>query len=96
MDRIIATTFFWAALAAAGSTLLMLLNGFIEYLQAGAWHATSLLQFGYDTGLIQACWFLANDWSWWIHDAFSWTPIYALLLGVAPVLWWLSSRIGGR
>ena len=96
MDRFIATALFGAALLAGGSAFLMLLNGFIEYLQVGAWHATSVLQFGYDTGLIQARWFLANDWSWWIHDALSWTPTYALLLGVTPLLWWLSSRIGGR
>jgi len=96
MDRLFSLVLFAAAIASFGGAVLLLLNGFIEYLQAGSWHATSLLQFGYDTMLIRARWFLANEWSWWIHDALAVVPTYLALIAVAPLCWWLSTRFGQR
>jgi hypothetical protein len=96
MDRFLSIALFAAAFLSFGGASLLLLNGFIEYLQTGSWTATSLLQTGYDSYLIRARWFLANQWSWWIHDVLEVIPTYAALLGIAPVCWWLSQRLDQR
>jgi hypothetical protein len=96
MDRLLSLGLFGIAIVSIGGAGLMLLNGFIEYLQSGSWTATSVLQFGYDTYVVRARWFLANDWSWWIHDMLGAVPLYAALLGIAPIAWWLSNRFSER
>jgi len=96
MDRILSIALFVTAIGCFGGAVLQLLNSFIEYLQAGYWHSTTLLQFGYDTSLVRARWFLANPWSWWMHDLLASIPTYAALLATAPVAWWLSGRIESR
>jgi hypothetical protein len=96
MDRALSVSLFAVAVLCFGGAVLLLLNGFIEYLQAGSWKATSLLQFCYDAHLIRARWFLANDWSWWIHDALKAVPGYAVLLVLSPAAWWLSGVVSRR
>ena len=96
MDRALSIALFLLALGSLGGAGLMLLNGFLEYLQVGHWSATSLLQAGYDTHLIKARWFLAHEWSWWLHDLLEAIPTYAALLVVTPVAWWLSTRFRER
>jgi len=96
MDRVISIVLFAAAVLAFGGAVLLLLNGFIEYLQSGRWQAASLLQVGYDSHVIRARWFLGNDWNWWIHDVLALVPAYLALLAAAPCCWWLSGRFGER
>jgi len=93
MDRLLANLLFALSLAAICGAVMLLLGGFVEYLQSDAWRSISVLQFGYDTHLIRAQWFLAHDWSWGIHDVLEAIPLYAALLGFAPVSWWLSGRV---
>jgi hypothetical protein len=96
MDRTLSTVLFLVALGSLGGAGVILVNGFLEYLQTGGWSAASLLQIGYDTHVIRARWFLANDWSWWLHDLLEMIPSYVALLAVAPCAWWLSTRFGER
>lgn len=96
MDRIVSTVLFAAAVLSLGGAGVLLLNGFVEYLQSGSWTATSLLELGYNTHLIRARWFLSYEWSWGVHDVLAIIPIYAALLGAAPVCWWLSRQLGQR
>jgi len=96
MDRAIAVALFVIAMLCFGGTVLLLLNGFVEYLQTDRWESLSLLQLGYDTHVLRARWFLANDWSWWIHDVLEKIPAYAALMAGAPLAWWLSGVIGER
>lgn len=96
MDRAFSVLLFAIAVLSFGGAVLLLLNGFIAYLQLGSWKTLSLLQFCYDAHIIRARWFLANDWSWWIHDLLEAIPGYAALLAVCPVAWWLSGMVGRR
>ena len=96
MDRAFSTVLFALAILAFGGAVLLLLNGFIEYLQIGSWRSTSLLQFLYDTYILRARWFLSHQWSWWIHDVLAVIPTYAALLILSPLAWWLSGRFGAR
>jgi|GEM_PF-4009256 len=96
MDRALSITLFVISLACFGGAALLLINGFIEYLQAGSWHSRSLLQVSYDLSLLRARWFLANQWSWWLHDVLALIPTYAAMLVVAPAAWWLSGRFRRR
>lgn len=96
MDRMVSTVLFAVAVLSLGGAGVLLLNGFVEYLQSGAWTATSLLELGYNTHLIRARWFLSYEWSWGIHDALAIIPIYGALLGAAPICWWLSRQLGQR
>ena len=96
MDRAVAVALFVIAMLCFGGAVLLLLNGFIEYLQVGRWQSRSLLQFAYDAHVLRARWFLANDWSWWLHDALEVIPVYAALLVGAPIAWWLSGVVGER
>lgn len=96
MDRFLSTLLFALAVLSFGGAALLLLNGFIEYLQIGSWRSTSLLQLLYDTYLLKARWFLSNQWGWWIHDGLQMIPTYAALLVICPIAWWLSGRFGAR
>ena len=96
MDRTVSTTLFVVAIGCFAGAALLLINGFVDFLQTGRWASSSLLQIGYDLSLIRARWFLANQWSWWIHDLLALIPTYVALLFAAPLCWWLSGRIGGR
>lgn len=96
MDRAFSTGLFIAAILSFGGAVLLLLNGFIEYLQVGRWQAVSLLEVAYESNLIRAGWFLRHEWSRWVHDVLEAVPVYAALLGFAPVAWWFSGRFGSR
>ena len=96
MDRPLSTLLFLLALSSLAGAGLFLLGGFIEYLQAGGWRSPSLLELGYDSAVVRARWFLDNPWSWWIHDLLGAIPVYAALLALGPVAWWLSNLIGDR
>ena len=96
MGRFTSIALFATALISFSSAVLLLLNGFIEYLQNGAWHSVSLLQLGYDSHLIKARWFLAHEWSWWLHDLLQFVPVHAALILLAPLAWWISISIDRR
>ena len=96
MGRITSIALFATALISFSSAVLLLLNGFIEYLQTGTWHSLSLLQLGYDSHLIKARWFLSYEWSWWLHDLLQFVPVYAALILLAPLAWWISLGIDRR
>ena len=74
----------------------MLFVSFIEYLEIGQWNTPSLLEVGYDTHLIEARWFLANQWSWGLHDVLQRVPIAVFLICVAPLFWWVGNRLDRR
>ena len=96
MDRPISTLLFLTALGCLIGAALLLLGGFIEYLQVGFWRSPTLLQAAYDSRLVDARWFLANPWSWWIHDLLDDIPAFAALLALGPAAWWGSNLAGGR
>lgn len=96
MDRIVSTLLFAIAVLCLVGAGVLLLNGFIEYLQSGSWKTVSVLQLGYESHVIRARWFLRHDWSWWIHDVLEVIPTYGALLGLAPVCWWLSRLLAAR
>ena len=96
MGRLTSITLFTIALLSFSGAVLLLLNGFIDYLQTDRWHSLSLLQLGYDYHLIRARWFLSHEWSGWLQDLLRHIPVYAALIGVAPLAWWLSLRIDRR
>ncbi len=80
-------------LCAMCAALVMLFVGFVEYLQIGRWDTPSLLEIGYESHLIKARWFLAHQWSWWIHDTLERVPVALFLIGVAPLFWWVGNRL---
>ena len=86
-DRLISLLFFGIAYACGVAAVLMLLAGFIDWLQTGRWHDLSVLELAYNAHVVKARWFLEYRWSWWIHDMLQWIPLYALLLVVAPLAW---------
>ena len=96
MDKFIANLLFVASLVAGAVAVLLLINGFVEWLQTERWQSVSVLEFGYDTHLIKARWFIAHRWSWWLHDVLEVVPVYAALIGFVPVAWWGSDRLGNR
>lgn len=96
MHRTISIALFAIALGCFAGAALLLINGFVDFLQNGRWNSTSLLQISYDLSLIRARWFLANQWSWWLHDLLALIPTYLALLIAAPLCWWLSGRFAGR
>ena len=96
MDRALSILLVVLALLAFSAAGILLLVGFIEYLQGGEWRAVSLLQFFYDNQILRARWFLGAEWSWWIHDLLELIPLYAALMAMAPLSWWLSRLIAQR
>lgn len=96
LTRTLTVLFFSSALAALATGLVMLLLGWIDWLQAGRWHALSLLQLGYDTGVLEARWFLSASWRWPIHDALAEIPVAFVLLALAPMCWWIGRRLASR
>ncbi len=95
-DRILAITFFAIALMLSGVVVIMLLFGFVEWMQTGRWHSTSLLQAAYDAHLIRARWLLSVDWGWRVQEVLDRIPLLAVLIAMAPVSWgvgvWIARR----
>lgn len=94
-DRLLSLLLFGLAYTCGVAAALLLLAGFIDYLQTGRWHAQSVLDLGYSSHVIKARWFLEYRWSWWIHDVLQWLPLYAFLLLMAP-LWWVGGAWAAR
>jgi hypothetical protein len=76
--------------------VLLLLGGFLEYLQVGRWRLESLLDAAYDLNLVSSRWFLTSEAANTVRLALRSVPIFAALLVVAPVAWWLSRALGSR
>jgi hypothetical protein len=95
-DRFFTASFYVISLGLAGGAALFFIIGFVEYLQVGRWPAHSLLQLAYDADLIRARWFLANQWSWPVHDVLAKIPVTLAMLSVAPLFWWLGGIFGRR
>ncbi|MEZ5559952.1 MAG: hypothetical protein R3E86_15575 [Pseudomonadales bacterium] len=85
-----------AALACGCGAALLVLFGFIEWLQTSRWPALSLLQAAYDLRLLRARWFLANEWTWPLHDVLAQIPVSLSLLALAPLFWWVATRLAHR
>lgn len=96
MDRWIAYALLTLAICCGCAAAVLALAGFVEYLQSGRWAARSVLDLAYEWRLVRARWFLANDWSWPLHDALRATPVIALMVALAPLCWWLGSLLGRR
>ena len=75
------------ALTLVSIAALMLLFGFIEWLQTGRWESISVLRAGYDLHVLRASWFLRVDWGWRVHEMLDHVPLLAFLLTAAPVAW---------
>jgi hypothetical protein len=95
-DRLLSLLFFGVAYCCGVAAMLILFVGFIDWLQTGSWSNLSVLELGYNAQLLKARWFLDHQWSWWMHDVLQWTPLYAFLLGLAPLAWlsgaWMARR----
>jgi hypothetical protein len=96
MDRLLASLLFACALLCIVGAGLLLLEGFISYLQTDRWRTISLLQAGYDAHLLRPRWFLLHDWSEPAHRALGAVPLFAALLVIAPMAWWSSNRLDSR
>ena len=96
MDRFLSTFFFLLALAAIVGAVLLLLGGFLEYLQVGRWRLESLLDAAYDLNLVRSRWFLTSDAANMVRVALRSVPIFAALLAIAPLSWWLSRCLSSR
>ena len=96
MDRMFAWLFYVTAYFFGVAATLILLAGFMDYLQSGHWNDMSLLELGYDSYLIKARWFLDHRWSWWIHDVLNAIPLSVALIVTAPMFWLLAARIDRR
>jgi hypothetical protein len=96
MDRLFAYLLFLASLLAGAGAVVLVINGFVDWLVTERWESLSLLQLGYDTYMIKAQWFLANRCSWPVHDVLAVVPVYAALLGFAPIAWWCSNFLAKR
>ena len=95
-DRLLSLLLFGIAYLSGVAAMLILFVGFIDWLQTGSWSNLSVLEFGYNAHLLKARWFLDHRWSWWMHDVLQWIPVYAFLLGFAPLAWlfgaWMARR----
>lgn len=96
MDRHIGLALRALALACLCTAAVLALAGFIEYLQRGRWPDQSLLRFGYDSGLLQARWFLVDDWRMHLRGLLAWLSVPWVSLGLAPLLWWLGGMLARR
>jgi hypothetical protein len=96
VDRWIAYALLTLAIAFGCAAVVLALAGFVEYLQSGRWPTRSVLELVYEWRLVRARWFLANDWSWPLHDALRATPVIAVVLALAPLCWWLGSLLTRR
>ena len=96
MDRFFAVALFAIALLSLAGGVLLMLNGFIEYLQLGRWRLVSLLDVGYELRLLDSRWFLASEPGALIRRGLSVVPAFAALLVLGPCAWWLGNRFGAR
>ncbi len=95
-DRIGSLLLYFSAIAAGATALVMLLSDYITWLQTNRWSTLSVLQAGYDSGVLKARWFLNQQWSWPLHDLLAEIPLHVLLLLVAPLFWWLGVKLARR
>jgi hypothetical protein len=95
-DRMISLTFYGLACLCGIAAVLILLVGFVDWLQTERWTNLSVLEFGYDAHLIRARWFINNRWSWWLHDLMHLIPLYVFLLALAPLSWVVGAWFGRR
>ncbi len=95
-DRVIACFFYATAYAFGIAAALIMLGGFIDYLQTGHWSGVNLLELGYDTHVIKARWFLEHRWSWWIRDVLRVIPLSVALIVSAPLVWLIAARVEQR
>ncbi len=93
MDRLISLVLFLLALGAGSIAVVLVLAGFIEFLQSGRWPDQSLLRLGYDSGLLRARWFLAHDWAMILRNLLAGVPAAVALAALVPPCWWLSGRL---
>ncbi|MEQ8860547.1 MAG: hypothetical protein RIC56_18045 [Pseudomonadales bacterium] len=94
MDRLFAPLLRVLALSCGGIAAVLVLAGFIQFLQTERWPDQSLLRIGYDSGLLQARWFLAGDWAMTLREGLARMPTALALLLLAPPCWWLGGRLG--
>jgi hypothetical protein len=84
------------AIGCGCAAVLLALGGFVEYLQFGRWPTRSLLDAAYELRVVRARWFLANEWSWPLHNALRSTPVTLVVLALSPICWWLGNRLSRR
>jgi hypothetical protein len=96
VDRWCSYALYILAIGCGCAAVLFALSGFVEYLQSGRWPTRSMLDVIYELGIVRARWFLANEWSWPLHDALRATPVTLVVLGLAPLCWWLAGRFSRR
>lgn len=96
MDRLLALSLRTLALGCGCIAAILALAGFIEFLQVGRWPDQSLLRFAYDHRLLNARWFLQNDWSLPLRHFMAWLPLSLAALVLAPLCWWLGGLSARR
>ncbi|MEM8765915.1 MAG: hypothetical protein AAGE43_00605 [Pseudomonadota bacterium] len=96
MDRFLTIALFTIALLSLAGGALLVLNGFLEYLQLGRWRLDSLLDVGYNLKLLDSRWFLASEPAALLRRGLAMVPAFAALLVLGPVAWWLANRFGAR
>jgi hypothetical protein len=96
LDRILSLTFFALALACGCAAAILALSGFIDFLIHGHWPDGSVLRLAYDSRLLRARWFLANDWGMPVRDVLARVPAALLAAGLAPLSWWLGNLFARR
>jgi hypothetical protein len=96
LDRTFSLTLHTIALVAGAAAAVLFLAGFIEYLQSGRWPEHSLLRLGYEWRLLRPRWFLAHPWGLYAHGLLAAIHVGWLLVGVAPLAWWLGGRFARR
>ena len=96
VDRLIAWFFYATAYACGAAAGLIVLVGFIDWLQTGSWSGVNLLEICYDARVVKAHWFLEHRWGGWVRDFLRATPLSVVLLAFAPLVYVLAARIERR
>ena len=95
-DRTFSLVCYIVTLSAGCGAAILLLDEFVVWLQTSRWSPMTLLELGYELGMLNAQWFLGRQWSWPIHDALKIVPVFAALLVTVPPAWWLARRLAQR